>query len=89
MPINSRILVGSSGMAITRQPFLPAKAKVSGVLVAAQLQTKYLNDVFVVARGQYTELGPLLIWAVALGFIIPIAAIALFGRRVVTHVAKK
>ena len=58
-------------------------------LVAAQLQTKYLNDVFVVARGQYTELGPLLVWAMALGFIIPIAAIALFGRRVVTHVAKK
>jgi len=58
-------------------------------LVAAQLQTKYLNDVFVVARGQYIELGPLLIWAVALGFIIPIAAIALFSRRVVTHVAKK
>ena len=54
-------------------------------LVAAQLQTKYLNDVFVVGRGHYVELGPLLIWAVALGFIIPIAAIALFGRRVERH----
>jgi hypothetical protein len=58
-------------------------------LVASQLQTKYLNDVFVVGRGQYAELGPLLIWAVALGFVIPIAAIALFGRRVVSHRAKK
>jgi hypothetical protein len=51
-------------------------------LVAAQLQTKYLNDVFVVGRGQYGELGPLLITAVALGFIIPITAIVLFGRQV-------
>ena len=46
-------------------------------LVASQLQTKYLNDMFVVSRGQYTELGPLLICAVALGFVIPVTAIAL------------
>ena len=58
-------------------------------LVASQLQTKYLNDVFVVGRGQYAELGPLLIWAVALRFIIPVAAIALFGKRAVTHPALK
>ncbi|MBN8963904.1 MAG: hypothetical protein J0H89_00665, partial [Rhizobiales bacterium] len=51
-------------------------------LVAGQLQTKYLNDVFVVTRGEYTELGPLMIWVVALGFILPIGAIVLFGRRV-------
>jgi MFS family permease len=51
-------------------------------LVAGQLQTKYLNQVYVVQRGEYSELGVLLIVAVALGFIIPIAAIALFGRRV-------
>jgi hypothetical protein len=51
-------------------------------LVASQLQTKYLNDIFVVGRGHYTELGPLLIWAVALGFAIPVGVIALFGRKV-------
>ena len=51
-------------------------------LVAGQLQTKYLNEIFVVGRGNYTELGPLLIIAAALGLLIPIAAIALFGRRV-------
>jgi MFS family permease len=51
-------------------------------LVAGQLQTKYLNDIYVVARGHYTELGPLLIWAVALGLIIPLAAIVLFGRQI-------
>jgi BT1 family len=56
-------------------------------LVASQLQTKYLNDIFVVGRGQYTELGPLLIWAVVLSLIIPVAAIALFGKRAVTHAA--
>src|SRR6516165_3909239 len=58
-------------------------------LVASQLQTKYLNDIFVVGRGQYAELGPLLIWAVALSFIIPVAAIALFGNRTLRHVAVK
>jgi hypothetical protein len=51
-------------------------------LVAAQLQTKYLNEIFVVGRGNYTELGPLLITAALLGLLIPIAAITLFGRRV-------
>ena len=58
-------------------------------LVASQLQTKYLNDIFVVGRGQYAELGPLLIWAVALSFIIPVGVIMLFGRRAVTHAALK
>jgi len=46
------------------------------------LQTKYLNQVFVVERGSYAELGPLLITATTLGFLVPVAAIALFGRRV-------
>ena len=51
-------------------------------LVAGQLQTKYLNELFVVARGNYAELGPLLITAALLGLLIPLAAIALFGRRI-------
>jgi hypothetical protein len=58
-------------------------------LVASQLQTKYLNDIFVVGRGRYAELAPLLIWAVVLGFIIPVAAIALFGNRTLRHTAVK
>src|SRR6185312_6869431 len=49
-------------------------------LVAGQLQTKYLNQIFVIDRGSYGELGPILITAAALGFLIPIGAIALFGR---------
>ena len=51
-------------------------------LVAGQLQTKYLNQFFVVQRGVYDELGVLLVTAVTLGFVIPILAIALFGRRI-------
>lgn len=51
-------------------------------LVAGQLQTKYLNEVFVVGRGNYADLGPLLIVVVAIGFLLPVLVIALFGRRI-------
>lgn len=51
-------------------------------LVAGQLQTKYLNQVFVVERGGYDQLPSLLVAVVALGLILPIAAILLFGRRI-------
>lgn len=54
-------------------------------LVAGQLQTKYLNEIFVVERGQYAELGPLFITATTIGLIVPIAAILLCGRRVGSH----
>lgn len=51
-------------------------------LVAGQLFTKYLNQHFTVARGDYSELGSLLLFVVAAGFIIPIGAIALLGRKI-------
>jgi hypothetical protein len=51
-------------------------------LVAGQLQTKYLNELFPVGRGEYGELPTLMIVVLTLSFLIPIAAIALFGRRV-------
>lgn len=51
-------------------------------LVAGQLQTKYLNHLFVVERGQYDELGLLLVSATVLAFVIPICAILAFGRRI-------
>jgi len=51
-------------------------------LVAGQLQSKYLNEIFVIGRGDYAELGSLLISVAVIGFIVPLAAIALFGRRV-------
>ncbi|MGE3148000.1 MAG: hypothetical protein AB7K04_02935 [Pseudorhodoplanes sp.] len=49
-------------------------------LVAGQLQTKYLNQLFVIQRGAYAELGPLLITAATISFLLPITAILLFGR---------
>jgi hypothetical protein len=58
-------------------------------LVASQLQTKYLNNIFVVGRGQYAELAPLLIWVITLGFIIPVAAIVLFGSRTLRQMGVK
>jgi hypothetical protein len=54
-------------------------------LVASQLQTKYLNEIFVVTRGHYEALAPLLNWSVALGLIIPVAVIMLFGSRALRH----
>jgi hypothetical protein len=51
-------------------------------LVAAQLQTKYLNDIFVVQRGDYSELGLLLITAALLGLVLPVSVIVLIGRRI-------
>ncbi len=50
-------------------------------LVAGQLQTKYLNELFIVQRGDYSELGLLLIVAAVLGFVLPVGAILFFGRR--------
>lgn len=54
-------------------------------LTAGAMQTKYLNQVFHIGRGQYDELGWLMITVVALNFIVPVTAIALFGRRIVAH----
>src|SRR5262245_19371913 len=51
-------------------------------LVAGQLQTKYLNAIFPIERGEYGELGVLLIVVTVLGLVVPVAVIALFGRRV-------
>ncbi len=51
-------------------------------LVAGQLQTKYFNQVFEITRGSYDALGPLIVTVIAIGFIAPMTAIVLFGRRV-------
>ena len=51
-------------------------------LVAGQLQTKYLNQALTVARGDYQELGLLLITVAVLGLVVPVVAIVAFGRRV-------
>jgi hypothetical protein len=51
-------------------------------LVAGQLQAKYLNEIFVVQRGDYSELGLLLITVACISFVLPMTAIAIFGRKV-------
>ncbi len=51
-------------------------------LVAGQLQTKYLNQIFTVGRGDYGELGILLGVVLTMGLLIPVGVIALFGRRI-------
>ncbi len=51
-------------------------------LTAGTLQTKYLNEIFHVGRGQYGELGGLLIAVIVINFVVPIAAIVLFAGRI-------
>src|SRR5262249_14460003 len=51
-------------------------------LVAGQLQAKYLNQIYVVQRGDYGELGGLLIVATIIGLVLPVGTILLFGRKV-------
>lgn len=51
-------------------------------LVAGQLFTKYLNQYFVVGRGEYSELGMLLICVIVAGLILPLSAIVLFGSKI-------
>jgi hypothetical protein len=48
-------------------------------LSASQLGTKYLNKVFVIERGQYDELGVLMITVALLTLILPILTVILFN----------
>jgi hypothetical protein len=50
-------------------------------LVAAALETKYLNQIFVVDRGAYENLPLLLGVVMAIGLVVPLTAILLFGHR--------
>jgi len=55
-------------------------------LSASQLGTKYLNQLFVIERGRYDELGWLMIATTGLGLVLPVLAVGTFqpgvgGRR--------
>jgi hypothetical protein len=50
-------------------------------LVAGSLQTKYLNMLFPVDRGQYDELTMLVVVAFGIALVVPLAAILLLGPR--------
>jgi hypothetical protein len=49
-------------------------------LSAASLGTAYLNRVFSVERGQYQELGQLMIAATAIGLVVPVLTVVLVNR---------
>ena len=50
-------------------------------LSASQLGTRYLNEIFVIERGQYAALGHLLITVALLALVVPIIAAILFRPR--------
>jgi hypothetical protein len=50
-------------------------------LVAGALQTKYLNEIFVVDRGHYENLPDIMLCMIAIGFFVPLLTIFAFGRR--------
>jgi hypothetical protein len=49
-------------------------------LSAASLGTNYMNQIFIVERGSYGELGRLMITVSLLGLVIPIATVLLVNR---------
>lgn len=51
-------------------------------LVAGDLQTKYLNQLFHVDRGAYEQLPALVFVATAIGTLVPLAFVLAFGARV-------
>jgi len=62
-------------------------------LSASQLGTKYLNKAFVIERGQYDELGSLMITVALLGLVLPVITVFAFqwrgigkGRRLLSEV---
>ena len=58
-------------------------------LSASNLATNYLNEFFVIQRGQYDELGLLMITVSVLGLVLPILAVMIFnpsGRPKKAHV---
>lgn len=51
-------------------------------LIAGQLATKYLNQLFVIQRGGYEQLPALALVVLVLSLLMPLTAILLLGRRI-------
>jgi MFS family permease len=51
-------------------------------LMAGELMTKYLTQIFVVTRGEYSQLGRLALAVTVLGFVVPFGAIVALRRKV-------
>jgi hypothetical protein len=48
-------------------------------LSASHLATRYVNEIFHVPRGQYGELGMLMITVALIGLVVPIVAVRVFN----------
>jgi len=69
--------IANSAPANLKATFFAVMASFSNLaLAAAQLGTVYLNRVFVVKRGDYSELGGLMIAAAAIGLLLPLVVVA-------------
>jgi len=44
-------------------------------LSASSLGTNYLNEIFIIERGKYAELGHLMIWAALIGLVLPVVTV--------------
>jgi hypothetical protein len=74
---------------IAREAPLEQKATYFAVMAAftnlalsmSSLGTNYLNEIFIVARGQYGELGRLMITATIIGLVFPVATVILVNWR--------
>ena len=51
-------------------------------LVAGELGTKYMNQIFIVERGKYAALPALTTWVTIIGIVVPLIAILALRRRV-------
>jgi BT1 family len=69
--------IANSAPANLKATYFAVMASFSNLaLAASQLGTTYLNRVFLVKRGDYSELGELMLVAAALGLLLPLAAVA-------------
>jgi hypothetical protein len=70
--------IANSAPANLKATYFAVMASFSNLaLAASQLGTIYLNRIFVVKRGDYSDLGELMIVVAALTLIVPLAAVAL------------
>jgi hypothetical protein len=69
--------IAHSAPANLKATFFAVMASFSNLaLAASQLGTKYLNQAFIVKRGEYGELGALMIVAAVLGLALPLVVVA-------------
>jgi hypothetical protein len=69
--------IANSAPANLKATYFAVMASFSNLaLAASQLGTKYLNQAYTIKRGDYGELGELMIAAAAIGLLVPLVAVA-------------